>query len=125
MQYALVGASIALFFLLLVALSEKLAFALAYALSAGASVALLGTYFSAVLRAASRGGSLAAYVAVLYAALYGLLVSESNALLLGALLLFGMLAGLMLLTRRVDWYGLGTAAPAAAGPTRRPAATAT
>ena len=126
-QYGLVGASIALFFLLLVALSEKLAFGLAYALSAGVSVALLGAYFSAVLRGASRGWSLAAYVAVLYAALYGLLVSESNALLLGSLLLFGMLAVLMLLTRRVDWYGLaGGPAPApvsAADATPRPAAT--
>ncbi|MBP7565423.1 MAG: cell envelope integrity protein CreD [Burkholderiaceae bacterium] len=122
-QYGLVGASIALFFLLLVALSEKLAFVLAYGLSAGASVALLGLYFSAVLGGLARGWSLAAYVAVLYAALFGLLVSESNALLLGSLLLFGMLALLMLLTRRVDWYRLQ--GPAGATPQPRPGATAT
>ncbi|RYY72353.1 MAG: cell envelope integrity protein CreD, partial [Comamonadaceae bacterium] len=39
-------------------------------------------------------------------ALYGLLASESNALLLGALLIFGMVALLMLATRKVDWYAL-------------------
>ena len=33
--------------------------------------------------------------------------SEQNALLLGSLLLFIALAGLMLGTRRIDWYGLG------------------
>jgi len=111
-QYGLVGLSIALFFLLLLALSEKFAFGVAYASAAGASVLLLAVYFSAVLGGWRRGMSFAAFVAVLYGALYGLLASESNALLLGALLVFGMLAALMLATRRVDWYALssGTAA---------------
>lgn len=105
-QYGLVGLSIALFFLLLVGLSEKLSFQLAYALSASASVALLMAYFSAVLQSLRRGLGLGAFVAVLYGALYGLLASENNALLLGALLTFGMLSALMLLTRKVDWYAL-------------------
>jgi inner membrane protein len=69
-------------------------------------VLLLMVYFSAVLRGWRRGTSLGCYVAVLYGALYVLLVSENDALLLGALLLFGMLAVLMIATRRVDWYGL-------------------
>jgi inner membrane protein len=105
-QYGLVGLSIALFFLLLLALSEKVAFGLAYAGAAGASVLLLAVYFSAVLGGWRRGTSFGAYVALLYGALYGLLASESNALLLGALLIFGMLAVLMLATRKVDWYAL-------------------
>lgn len=105
-QYGLVGLSIALFFLLLLALSEKFAFWMAYAGAATASVALLAVYFSAVLGGWRRGLSFGAFVALLYGALYGLLASESNALLLGALLIFGMLATLMLVTRRVDWYAL-------------------
>lgn len=112
-QYALVGLSIALFFLLLVALSEKFVFALAYAMSAAASVLLLAVYFSAVLDGWRRGVSLGAFVAVLYGALFGLLASESNALLLGSLLVFGMLSSLMLMTRRVDWYALSSREPAA------------
>lgn len=112
-QYALVGLSIAVFFLLLLALSEKIGFALAYAGAAGASVALLAAYFSAVLGSTRRGLSLAAYVATLYGALYGLLASESNALLLGALLVFGMLALLMLATRHVNWWRVGQAGAAA------------
>ncbi|RYF62490.1 MAG: cell envelope integrity protein CreD, partial [Comamonadaceae bacterium] len=103
-QYGLVGLSIALFFLLLLALSEKFPFRIAYAAGAGASVLLLAMYFSAVLGGWRRGLSFGAFVAVLYAALYGLLASESNALLLGALLIFGMVALLMLATRKVDWY---------------------
>jgi inner membrane protein len=105
-QYGLVGLSIALFFLLLLALSEKFAFWMAYAGAAAASVALLAVYFSAVLGGWRRGLSFGAFVALLYGALYGLLASESNALLLGALLIFGMVAVLMLVTRKVDWYAL-------------------
>lgn len=105
-QYGLVGLSITFFFLLLLALSEKIAFGLAYASAAGASTLLLTVYFAAVLRGWKRGLGLGAYIGVLYAALYGLLSSEDNALLLGSLLLFGLLGLLMLGTRRVDWYAL-------------------
>ena len=105
-QYALVGLAIALFFLLLVALSEKIVFWQAYAAAACASVALLAVYFSAILQGWRRGLSLGGFAAILYAALYGLLASEDNALLLGALLVFAMLAALMLVTRKVDWYAL-------------------
>lgn len=112
-QYGLVGLSIALFFLLLLALSEKFAFWMAYAGAASASVALLAVYFSAVLGGWQRGLSFGAFVALLYGALYGLLASESNALLLGALLIFGMLATLMLVTRKVDWYALSRRSEAA------------
>jgi inner membrane protein len=118
-QYALVGLAIALFFLLLLALSEKIEFWQAYATAAGASVVLLAVYFSAVLGGWRRGLALAGYVGLLHGALYGLLSSENDALLLGSLLLFGMLALLMIATRRVDWYALSTRRePVAQRPTR-------
>ncbi len=105
-QYFLVGLALAVFFLLLIALSEHLPFAAAYALASGACIALLGIYLSAVLRSPWRGLSFAALLTLLYGALYGLLVSEDNALLLGSLLLFGLIALAMLATRKVDWYAL-------------------
>jgi inner membrane protein len=43
-------------------------------------------------------------LAALYAAIYGLLISEDNALILGSLLLFSLLAVVMGVTRKVDWY---------------------
>ena len=39
--------------------------------------------------------------------LYGLLSAEDYALLMGSLLLFAVLAAVMVLTRRLDWYGVG------------------
>lgn len=113
-QYGLVGLALAIFFLLLVSLSEHLAFDAAYLIAATACIGLIGIYLSAVLRSRLRGTGFAAALAVLYAALYGLLASEDNALVLGSALLFVSLATLMLTTRRVDWYQLARG-PSASG----------
>lgn len=103
-QYGLVGLALAIFFLLLLGLSEHIAFDWAYLAASCACIGLLGVYLSAVLHSRMRGIGFAAGLALLYAALYGLLVSEDNALVLGAGLLFVILAAIMLLTRGVDWY---------------------
>jgi inner membrane protein len=103
-QYLLVGLALATFFLLLIALSEHVAFPIAYAIASLACVALLGYYLSGVLGGARLGASFASLFALLFGALYGLLVSEDNALLLGSILVFVLLAAAMVLTRRLDWY---------------------
>jgi len=110
-QYGLVGLALAIFFLLLVSLSEHIAFGWAYLISSAACIGLLGFYLSAVLRSPGRGLGFAAMLTTLYAALYGLLVSEDNALVLGAGLLFVILAAIMLVTRKIDWYQLARARP--------------
>lgn len=106
-QYLLVGLAQAIFFLLLTSLSEHIAFWLAYLSAASASIALIGIYLAAILHGWRRGLGFSGALAILYAALFGILRSEQNALLLGSLLLFVALAGLMLGTRRIDWYRLG------------------
>lgn len=111
-QYGLVGLALALFYLLLLSLSEHLPFATAYAVAASACVLLLGVYLAGVLHSVLRGGVFAASLGALYALLYGLLSAEDYALLMGSLLVFGLLAGVMLLTRKLDWYGVGKALPA-------------
>jgi inner membrane protein len=106
-QYLLVGLALSLFFLLLLSLSEHLPFALAYAVAAGAAAGLLGHYGSAMLGGWRRGAAFGGGIALLYGALYVLLSREQAALVIGALLLFTVLAVVMALTRRLDWYGLG------------------
>jgi inner membrane protein len=112
-QYLLVGLALALFFLLLVALSEHIAFWLAYLVASGACIALIGYYLAAVLRDWRRGAGFGCALTTVYAALYGLLISENNALVLGSVLLFVILGGVMVATRKVDWYQVGKAAPPA------------
>jgi len=105
-QYLLVGSALCSFFLLLVSLSEHLPFGLSYALAAGACVLLLGYYASHMLGGRWRGVPFGAGIALLYGLLYVLLQLEQTALVVGAVALFAVLAAVMVLTRKVDWYGL-------------------
>lgn len=103
-QYLLVGAALVLFYLILLAFSEHLGFDVAYLLASVACSGLIAFYLSAALRGMRRGMLFAASLLLLYGILYMLLQSEDNALVLGSVLLFGVLAGIMLLTRKLDWY---------------------
>ncbi len=103
-QYFLVGAAISIFFLLLVSLSEHMAFGIAYGIAASACVVLLGYYASYMLHSWRRGMPFAAGIAALYGLLYVLLQLEQTAMVVGSVALFVVLAIVMLLTRKVDWY---------------------
>lgn len=103
-QYTLVGLAMALFYLLLISLSEHISFAASYLIASVACVSLLGYYLTHVLKSKSHGLLFAGLLTALYGALYGILASEDNALLMGSLLVFGLLAVTMIVTRKVDWY---------------------
>jgi inner membrane protein len=113
LQYLLVGAALATFYVVLLALSEQIGFGPAYALAAAAVVLLVGSYAMAVLRARRAGLLLGGVLGLIYAMLYGLIAAEQYALLIGALVLLAMVALMMYLTRRIDWYAY---APASAEP---------
>lgn len=107
MQYLLVGLALAMFFLLLISLSEHAPFALAYLASGGACVMLIGVYLGGVMRSPKAALLFSGGLSALYGMLYVVLQSEDNALLMGSVVMFGALAAAMLLTRRLDWYALG------------------
>ena len=106
-QYALVGSALAVFFLLLIALAEHTSFATAYAAAAAACVVLLAVYLRHPLGTLARTLAFFALFVLMYGTLYMLLLSEDHALLTGSLLVFGVLAIVMLATRRLDWTALG------------------
>jgi inner membrane protein len=105
-QYSLVGTALALFYLLLLSLSEHIGFGAAYALSSAACVLLIGFYVSGILHSARHGLGFGAMLTLLYGVLYGLLGADDYALLMGSILLFGLLAAVMVMTREVDWRNL-------------------
>lgn len=106
-QYTLVGLALAMFFLLLLSLSEHIGFGLAYVCASSSCVSLIVYYLSGVLGGLRRAASAGLMLGGLFGALYGLLQSEDNSLVLGSVLLFALLALAMAATRRVDWYRLG------------------
>ena len=106
-QYLLVGLSLVIFFLLLVGLAEHIAFLAAYLIASAACIVLTSFYLVHVLHNAWRGIGFGVALTMLYGALYGLLNSENNALVMGSILLFAVLAAIMVATRKVDWYQIG------------------
>lgn len=109
-QYGLVGGALIVFYLLVTSLSEHIPFGYAYLIAATACVVLVGYYVAHVIGSWRRGSLIASMIAALYGVLYIILRSEDNALLMGSALLFGLLAAIMVGTRRIDWYRLGTPA---------------
>ncbi len=105
-QYALVGSAIAVFFLLLIALSEHFDFGLSYLAASTACVLLLTFYLRHPLGSWLRATAFLGIFAALYGTLYTLLLSEDNALLMGSVLTFAILAVVMVATRKVEWTSL-------------------
>jgi len=109
-SYLLVGFAMCLFYLLLLSLSEHLDFGLSYLAAAVATVLLVTSYSMAVLKAGSRAVVMGGVLAGLYGYLYILLQLQDYALLMGAVGLFVILAVIMFITRKVNWYGLTSSA---------------
>lgn len=103
-HYLAVGSALALFFLLLLSLSERLTFEYAYVISASAVVLLIAGYASSVLQGWLRSGLISGGLSALYGYIYVLLQMEANALIFGSVGLFLLLAAFMYGTRRVDWH---------------------
>jgi inner membrane protein len=105
-QYLLVGLALCLFYLLLVSMSEFISFLQAYLIAAGATITLITAYTGAIVRTRRVPITLGmgSLLSLLYVYLYVLLQLEDMALLFGAIGLFIILAAVMFVTRRIDWY---------------------
>ncbi|HCI9635277.1 TPA: cell envelope integrity protein CreD [Klebsiella pneumoniae] len=106
MQYLLVGLSLVLFYLVLLALSEHIGFTAAWLAASLSGAVMNGIYLQAVLRGWRNSLLFVAALLLLDGVMWFLLHSEDSALLLGTGVLALGLSVLMFLTRRVDWYAL-------------------
>ena len=102
LQYLLTGASMCVFYLLLLSLSEHLGFFTAYVLASAALVVQIGLYARSVLQSWKRAGGMALMLAGLLGYLGSLLQERDFALLYGSLGVFAALSVVMYLTRRLQ-----------------------
>ena len=102
-QYLMVGAALCLFYLLL-SISEFIGFSWAYLIAAIASTALITWYCRFFLGGGVRTLMIGAGLVGIYTFLYITLRQQDYALLMGAIALFIVLAIVMFVTRKVDWY---------------------
>jgi inner membrane protein len=103
-QYLMVGAALCLFYLLLLSISEFIGFSWAYLIAAAASTMLITWYCRFFLGGGVRTLMIGAGLAGVYTFLYITLRQQDYALLMGAIALFIVLAVVMYVTRKVDWY---------------------
>jgi len=103
-QYLMVGAALCIFYLLLLSISEFIGFSYAYLIAAVASTLLITWYCRFFLGGGVRTLMIGAGLGGVYTFLYITLRQQDYALLMGAIALFIVLAVVMYVTRKVDWY---------------------
>ncbi|MBP5334713.1 MAG: cell envelope integrity protein CreD [Bacteroidales bacterium] len=101
-QYMVIGASLVLFYSLLLAFSDFLAFWLAYLIAAVMTTGALGVYFAGIVKS-KWAYLLTGLVALAYGVIYILLQMETFAFLAGSLLLFAILCVIMALTKKMHF----------------------
>lgn len=99
-QYLVIGASLVLFYSLLLAFSDFLSFGLSYLIAAVMTTGALGAYFIGIVKN-KWAYLLTGLVALAYGIIYVLLQLETFAFLAGTLLLFIILCIIMALTRNM------------------------
>jgi inner membrane protein len=107
-QYGLVGLGLVLFYLLLLSLSEHMRFGIAYLIGSFGIIVLITSYSASILKSNRLIALLTSVLTLLYAFLYILLQLQDYALLMGSIGLFLILATVMYLSRKIDWYAMGT-----------------
>jgi inner membrane protein len=112
-QYLLIGASLSLFYLLLLSLAEQMDFLGAYVIASLVNIAIVAWYAASTIRRL-MGAVVGAILAALHVYMYVLLQMESLALLSGTIGLLLILVAVMFVTRKVDWFAIGQEKEAAA-----------
>jgi inner membrane protein len=105
-QYSFIGLALALFYLLLTALSEHLGFRSAYVIATLLVVSTVSGYAKTVFKKFRHALMVGCTTSLLYVYLYFLLQEAKYSFLIGALSVFGVLIAAMYLTRKVDWHQL-------------------
>jgi inner membrane protein len=107
LQYILIGVALCIFYTLLIALAEQLNFNLAYVIATLLTLSLVTAYAASVFRQAGTTLAVGGTLLTLYGFIYVIIQSEDQALLMGSLGLFIILAIVMYFSRKIRWDTLG------------------
>lgn len=105
-QYALIGLSLVIFYVLLLSLTEHIPFNAAYTISSLLVIGLITLYSRWITHKHGIAFIIAIVLVILYTFLFVTLQLQDYALLVGSLGLFLVLLLTMYLTRNVDWFAL-------------------
>ena len=111
MQYLLVGLSLVMFYLLLLAMSEHIGFTAAWITASLVGALMNGVYLQAILQGWRNSILFTVALLGLDGVMWVLLRSQDSSLLLGTGVLLVALCGVMFLTRHLDWHSLAQPKP--------------
>ena len=103
-QYILIGMAILLFYTLVLSLSEHMYFNYAYILSAAAITLIISGYAKTIVPNSRFAVTILGILTILYCYLFIVLQLEDYALLMGSIGFLIILAIVMYITRKIDWY---------------------
>jgi inner membrane protein len=104
MQYLLVGFALIIFFSLLISLSEYVGFGYAYLISGSMIVAMITLYYYSLVKNIRATAIISLIMVTLYLFLFTILQLQDYSLIMGSIGLFVILAVVMFLSRKIDWY---------------------
>ncbi|ASZ10027.1 cell envelope integrity protein CreD [Chitinophaga pendula] len=107
LQYILIGLALCIFYTLLIALAEQLGFNIAYLIAASLTIGLVTLYTASVFTNKWTSFGIGGAMLTLYGFIFIIIRSEDQALLMGSLGLFIILAIVMFFSRKIKWDTLG------------------
>jgi inner membrane protein len=105
-QFILVGLALIIFYALLLSLSEHIHFNYAYIIASAAIIILISAYSMTIFKNKKLTGLMSGVLILLYGFIFTILQLEDYALLMGSIGLFIVLAVIMYLSRKIDWYAI-------------------
>jgi inner membrane protein len=106
-QYLLVGLALIIFYTLLLAISEHISFNISYIISAMATIALVTLYSKSIYKNTKQTAITGLTLIILYGFIFITLQLQDYALLMGSIGLFVVMAIVMYLSRKINWYAFG------------------
>ncbi len=103
-QYLLIGFALVIFYTLLLAFSEHVGFNWSYVIASLATIGLVGMYTKAIWHSRTFAFYMSGILTFLYGLIFIILQSEDYALMIGSITIFSVVALVMYITRKIDWY---------------------
>ena len=103
-QYLLVGLALVIFYSLLLAISEYFSFDVSYLIASMSVILLISIYTKSIYKSFKIGSMIFGALIVFYGFMYTILLLQDYSLLIGNVALFALLASVMMLTRKLNWF---------------------
>lgn len=107
LQYALIGLALCIFYTLLISISEQINFMIAYIIASVLTIGLIIAYTAAAFKSARIAAGIGVTLSILYGFIYVIIRAEDQALLMGSLGLFIILALIMYFSTTIKWDRIG------------------